>query len=184
MVLTTSAARAWSRCKGRTITPTEFESICTRRDASYPPRNDWPKRTITPNAYAVQCCSGTLFVAGECAGLRNVVGRQLLLADDAVDAAAVRLALPLEVGTPAGAGGSLPERVDAYEREMIVEELKRQNKMPRNASTDSNHQAMIMDGTTNRFPFEVEVCLRAKRCSTRTISCSQKLIDFRISYSA
>ncbi len=87
-------------------------------------QNDWPKRTITPDAYAqLQHYSWP----GNVRELRNVVERLLLLADDAVDAATVRLALPSEVGTPASAGGSLSERVDAYEREMIVEELKRQN---------------------------------------------------------
>jgi len=87
-------------------------------------QNDWPTRTITPDAYAqLQHYSWP----GNVRELRNVVERLLLLADDAVDAATVRLALPSEVGTPVGGGGSLSERVDAYEREMIIEELKRQN---------------------------------------------------------
>jgi two-component system nitrogen regulation response regulator NtrX len=59
--------------------------------------------------------------------LRNVVERLLLLADDAVDAATVRLALPAEAGSAPLKTGTLSERVDAYEREVIVEELRRQN---------------------------------------------------------
>ncbi len=62
--------------------------------------------------------------------LRNVVERLLLLADGAVDAAAVRLALPAGEAEPAGAAaaahaGTLAERTDAFEREQILAELKR-----------------------------------------------------------
>jgi DNA-binding NtrC family response regulator len=63
--------------------------------------------------------------------LRNVVERSLLLATAAeVDADAVRLSLPQKAsrqdrtGTPVGEG-SLSERVMAYEREVILAELKR-----------------------------------------------------------
>ncbi len=66
--------------------------------------------------------------------LRNVVERLLLLADGPVDAATVRLALP-QLGVeepPAAAGmpaaaGPLASRVDAFEREQILAELKRHN---------------------------------------------------------
>ena len=64
--------------------------------------------------------------------LRNVVERLLLLADGPVDRAAVRLALPH--GAPDGAGGGAPAlsgplagRVDAFEREQILAELKNHN---------------------------------------------------------
>ena len=88
-------------------------------------QNDWPKRTITPDAYAqLQRYSWP----GNVRELRNVVERLLLLADDAVDAATVRLALPSEVETSSDVSdGTLSDRVDAYEREIIIEELKRQN---------------------------------------------------------
>jgi DNA-binding NtrC family response regulator len=89
-------------------------------------QNDWPKRIITPEAYEMlQRYSWP----GNVRELRNVVERLLLLADDAVDAATVRLALPTEAGSaPAGSKtGTLSERVDAYERDVIVEELHRQN---------------------------------------------------------
>jgi DNA-binding NtrC family response regulator len=67
--------------------------------------------------------------------LRNVVERLLLLADGPVDAAAVRLALPqlgagdapaLASALPA-ATGPLAARIDAFEREQILAELKRHN---------------------------------------------------------
>ena len=63
--------------------------------------------------------------------LRNVVERLLLLADDQVNAAAVRLALPRAVtgsGDPIG-GGSLAARTEAYEREVILAELKQHQRM-------------------------------------------------------
>jgi DNA-binding NtrC family response regulator len=64
--------------------------------------------------------------------LRNMVERLLLLADDAVDAALVRMALPPTEGTvpSAAAGplaGPLSERTDAFERDQILGELKRHN---------------------------------------------------------
>ncbi|MEO8596204.1 MAG: sigma-54 dependent transcriptional regulator [Candidatus Solibacter sp.] len=64
--------------------------------------------------------------------LRNVVERLLLLADDAVDAALVRLALPAAEGgdppVPLAAAvqtGTLADRMDAFERDQILAELKR-----------------------------------------------------------
>jgi DNA-binding NtrC family response regulator len=60
--------------------------------------------------------------------LRNVVERLLLLADGAVDAGLVRLALPAAQGEAAAAvahPGSLAERTDAFEREQILAELTR-----------------------------------------------------------
>jgi DNA-binding NtrC family response regulator len=89
-------------------------------------QNDWPKRVITLQAYdQLQRYSWP----GNVRELRNVVERLLLLADDTVDAATVSLALPVEVSTTAAASttGPLSERVDAYEREVITEELKRHN---------------------------------------------------------
>src|SRR6476469_498404 len=61
--------------------------------------------------------------------LRNMVERLLLLADGAVDAGLVRLALPAgegeaQVMAPVQSG-SLAERTDAFEREQILAELKR-----------------------------------------------------------
>ena len=63
--------------------------------------------------------------------LRNVVERLLLLANGAVDRTAVRLALPAdaEPGQTRGVSyfGSLAQRVDSFEREQILAELKRNN---------------------------------------------------------
>jgi two-component system nitrogen regulation response regulator NtrX len=73
--------------------------------------------------------------------LRNVIERVLLLATDQIDAAAVQLALPQPssagVGASRGLGvapnstasatGTLAERVEAFEREVLLAELKRHN---------------------------------------------------------
>jgi two-component system, NtrC family, nitrogen regulation response regulator NtrX len=66
--------------------------------------------------------------------LRNMVERLLLLADGPVDAATVRLALPAGAEVPAGTAtrtvtqdGTLAQRVDAFEREQLLAELKRHN---------------------------------------------------------
>jgi len=65
--------------------------------------------------------------------LRNVVERLLLLADDRVDRAAVRLALPQigAAGADSGATGSGPlaSRTEAFERQVILAELKRNQRM-------------------------------------------------------
>ena len=76
-------------------------------------------------------CSATRW-PGNVRELRNVVERLLLLADGPVDRAAVRLALPQAAD---GSGrrrsrspsGPLAERVDAFERDQILAELKRHN---------------------------------------------------------
>ena len=61
--------------------------------------------------------------------LRNMVERLILLAPDGeVDVATVQMAMPKGGGVAASAtlsSGTLAERVDAFEREVILEELKR-----------------------------------------------------------
>jgi DNA-binding NtrC family response regulator len=61
--------------------------------------------------------------------LRNVVERLLLLADDRVDGATARLALPFDSSAPpqATGAGPLSERMDVHEREIILAELKKHN---------------------------------------------------------
>ncbi len=63
--------------------------------------------------------------------LHNVVERLLLLADGPVDAATVRLALPHDEAAAAAPGapltGGLAERVECFEREQILAELKPHN---------------------------------------------------------
>ena len=85
-------------------------------------QNDWPVRTITPDAYAVL---QRYAWPGNVRELRNVVERLLLLADNEVDAATVRLALP--VGSPQvpSSNGTLAERLEAHEREIVLAELKK-----------------------------------------------------------
>ena len=65
--------------------------------------------------------------------LRNVVERLLLLADGPVDVAAVRLALPAAEGESHGGGttytGPLAQRTEAFEREQLLAELKRNARM-------------------------------------------------------
>lgn len=89
-------------------------------------QNDWPKRVITLDAYEqLQRYSWP----GNVRELRNVVERLLLLADDAVNVATVRLGLPSEAASTAApaAAGPLSERVDAYEKDVIERELKQHN---------------------------------------------------------
>jgi DNA-binding NtrC family response regulator len=93
-------------------------------------QNDWKPREIALEAYAeLERYSWP----GNVRELRNVVERLLLLTDDRVDAATVRLALPADSSVvpaaPAdrGDGGALSARMDAHEREIILAELKKHN---------------------------------------------------------
>jgi len=86
-------------------------------------QNDWPGREIAPEAYAeLERYSWP----GNVRELRNVVERLLLLADGRVDRATVRLALPSDSASSHPIGnGSLSERVESYERDVILGELKK-----------------------------------------------------------
>ncbi len=87
-------------------------------------QNDWPTREITADAYAeLERYSWP----GNVRELRNVVERLLLLADERVDRATVRLALPAEAATHATGSGSLSERMETHEREVILAELHKHN---------------------------------------------------------
>ncbi|MEO8370007.1 MAG: sigma-54 dependent transcriptional regulator, partial [Candidatus Solibacter sp.] len=89
--------------------------------------NGWKPKTFQPDAIQeLQRYSWP----GNVRELRNMVERLLLLADDAVDGALVRLALPVAEGetpvaTVAVQSGSLSDRTDAFERDQILAELKR-----------------------------------------------------------
>ena len=90
--------------------------------------NGWKPKPVSAEAIAE--LSGYAW-PGNVRELRNVVERLLLLADDEVDAAAVRLALPHAAtasGAPLG-GGTLAARTETYEREVILAELKRHQRM-------------------------------------------------------
>jgi len=88
--------------------------------------NGWKPKVFLPDAIEeLQRYSWP----GNVRELRNMVERLLLLADGAVDAALVRLALPAAEGEAQGVAvaraGSLAERTDVFEREQILAELKR-----------------------------------------------------------
>lgn len=84
-------------------------------------QNEWKPREITADAYAeLEHYSWP----GNVRELRNVVERLLLLADDHVNRDTARLALP-GVQPALGSGtGTLSERMDSHEREIILSELK------------------------------------------------------------
>ena len=91
-------------------------------------QNDWKPRAFTAEAVeALQSYSWP----GNARELRNVVERLLLLAPgDEVDAAAVRSALPLSPLAPLPSplsAGPLAARVESFEREAVLTELKRHN---------------------------------------------------------
>ena len=99
-------------------------------------QNDWKPREIAPDAYAeLERYSWP----GNVRELRNVVERLLLLADDQVDAATARLALPFDsssasIQTESNSLAERPlserplsERMDAHERDIILAELKKHN---------------------------------------------------------
>ena len=86
-------------------------------------QNDWKPLPITDDAYTQLRRYNW---PGNVRELRNVVERLLLLADGKVDSATVRVALPSDaIPSTASGSGTLAERVDAYEREVILSELNR-----------------------------------------------------------
>jgi len=90
-------------------------------------QNGWKPKTFEPQA--IQELQRHPW-PGNVRELRNVVERLLLLADGPVDRAAVRLALPQVVGqitSLPGPNGPLSQRLDSFEREQILAELKRHN---------------------------------------------------------
>jgi DNA-binding NtrC family response regulator len=96
-------------------------------------QNGWKPQTFAPDAIAeLQRYPWP----GNVRELRNVVERLMLLASGGVDASTVRLALPQTDGAGLSPGassaaaaprfeGPLAQRVDAFEREQIIAELKR-----------------------------------------------------------
>jgi len=87
-------------------------------------QNGWKPRTFEPEA--IQELQRHRW-PGNVRELRNVVERLLLLADGPVDRAAVRLALPQVVGGAPSQNGPLSQRLDSFERDQILVELKRHN---------------------------------------------------------
>ena len=90
-------------------------------------QNGWKEKTFAPEAIEEL---KRYSWPGNVRELHNVVERLLLLTTDAtVDAAAVRLALPQwsTAAPEVPASGTLAGRVEAFEREVLLAELKRQN---------------------------------------------------------
>ncbi len=86
-------------------------------------QNGWPAKPFTPKA--VETLASYSW-PGNVRELRNVVERLLLLAGAEIMEQDVALALPRTSGTYAPApAGNLSERVEAYERQILTEELKR-----------------------------------------------------------
>ena len=90
-------------------------------------QNGWKPKPVSPEAIAEL---ERYAWPGNVRELRNVVERLLLLAGDEVQAGDVRLALPQSAAAARGMGtlpqaGTLAERVENFEREVLLAELKR-----------------------------------------------------------
>jgi two-component system, NtrC family, nitrogen regulation response regulator NtrX len=85
-------------------------------------QNGWKPRGFTPDA--VDQLTRYAW-PGNVRELRNVVERLLLLSDSAVDATTVRQVLTgRSVAAASAAGGPLADRVEAFERDVVLGELK------------------------------------------------------------
>lgn len=110
--------------------PEDIALLATTFGRQIANQSGWKERTLAPEA--VEELKRYSW-PGNVRELRNVIERLLLLSTgDTVGAETVRLALPTQtVGTSASAGpsdsGTLRERVEAYERSVLLAELKRQN---------------------------------------------------------
>jgi len=110
--------------------PNDIPLLVSHFSAQVSEQNGWKPKPFT--ADALQELERYPW-SGNVRELRNVVERLLLLADGAVDASAVRVALP-QNGDPSAApataprfDGPLAERVGSFERDQILAELKRHN---------------------------------------------------------
>jgi DNA-binding NtrC family response regulator len=104
----------------------DIPALVTHFAAGVSEQNGWKPKPFDPEAIAELQRYGW---PGNVRELRNVVERLLLLAEDTVDAASVRLALPQGASAEAQAvaapgSGTLAQRTDAFEREVILAELK------------------------------------------------------------
>jgi two-component system nitrogen regulation response regulator NtrX len=87
-------------------------------------QNGWKPQAFTPEAMAAL---RDYSWPGNVRELRNIVERLLLLSGEHVDAATVEATLPQQAvaSSIAPSSGTLAERVDAFEREVLLAELKR-----------------------------------------------------------
>jgi len=110
----------------------DIPALVTHFAAQVADQNGWKPKPFEPGAIEELQRYGW---PGNVRELRNVVERLLLLADGPVDAATVRLALPAgaDDSRPAAVAGvqsitgTLAQRVDSFEREQLLAELKRHN---------------------------------------------------------
>ncbi len=89
-------------------------------------QNSWKTQAFAPEALAAL---KRYSWPGNVRELRNIVERLLLLSGEQVDAAPVEATLPHQAATAGGSSsmpntGSLADRVDAFEREVLLAELK------------------------------------------------------------
>jgi DNA-binding NtrC family response regulator len=105
--------------------PGDIPALAAHFAAQVAAQNGWKPKPFQPDALeALERYSWP----GNVRELRNVVERLLLLADGPVDAETVRAALPAAASDDFPApryNGTLGQRVDAFERETILAELKR-----------------------------------------------------------
>jgi two-component system, NtrC family, nitrogen regulation response regulator NtrX len=90
-------------------------------------QNGWKEQTFTLEA---QAALARYSWPGNVRELRNIVERLLLLSGERVEAATVETILPQQTAASTAApgattNGTLAERVDAFEREVLLAELKR-----------------------------------------------------------
>jgi two-component system nitrogen regulation response regulator NtrX len=109
--------------------PEDIPALAAHFAAQIVKQNNWKEITFSPEALrALQAHSWP----GNIRELRNVVERLLLFAEsDTVTPATVQAALPTQLAGDAGVAfsgtGTLAERVEQVERQMILEEIKRHN---------------------------------------------------------
>jgi two-component system, NtrC family, nitrogen regulation response regulator NtrX len=114
--------------------PEDFAELVAHFARQVAVQNGWKEKLFAAEAIAELRCYAW---PGNARELRNVVERLVLLsAEDSITAAEVRLVLPAE-GSAAGssslssagaaASGTLAERTEAFEKEVLLGEIKRHN---------------------------------------------------------
>lgn len=112
--------------------PEDFAELATHFARQVAAQNGWREKLFASDAIAEL---RRYAWPGNVRELRNVVERLVLLSgEEAVTATDVRLVLPVEdagfVASPAagaGATGTLAERTEAFEKEVLLQEIKRNN---------------------------------------------------------
>jgi DNA-binding NtrC family response regulator len=109
--------------------PEDIPALAAHFAAQIVKQNGWKDITFSPEALQVLQAHSW---PGNIRELRNVVERLLLFAEgDTITPETVHAALPMQLGSEPGAAfsgtGTLAERVDQVERQIILEEIKRNN---------------------------------------------------------